>query len=126
ARGGATVIFSTHVMQHAERLSDRLLLLARGRKVFEGTQAEARAQLPPRLLLTARADPARLPGVASAVAAGRPENGWQEWDVTLAPGRSAADLLQHCTANGFALRSFDLHRPSLHDVFLHLVGGQAR
>ncbi|HKU55087.1 MAG TPA: ATP-binding cassette domain-containing protein, partial [Rhizomicrobium sp.] len=46
ARGGATVIFSTHVMQHAERLSDRLLLLARGRKVFEGTQAEARAQLP--------------------------------------------------------------------------------
>src|SRR5579872_5902997 len=46
AKGGATVIFSTHVMQHAERLSDRLLLLARGRKVFEGTQAEARAQLP--------------------------------------------------------------------------------
>lgn len=126
ARGGATVIFSTHVMQHAERLSDRLLLLARGRKVFEGTQAEARAQLPPRLLLTAQADPARLPGVANAVAAGRPENGWQEWDVTLAPGRSAADLLQHCTATGFALRSFDLHRPSLHDIFLHLVGGEAR
>ena len=38
AAGGATVIFSTHVMQHAERLSDRLLLLARGRKVFEGTR----------------------------------------------------------------------------------------
>ena len=70
--GGATVIFSTHVMQHAERLSDRLLLLARGRKVFEGTQAEARAQLPPRLLLTAQADPAHLPGVARAVAAGKP------------------------------------------------------
>ena len=131
ARGGATVIFSTHVMQHAERLSDRLLLLARGRKVFEGTQAEARAQLPPRLLLTARADPAQLPGVASAAAVGvvptkLPEEGWQEWDVTLAPGRSAADLLQYCTANGFVLRSFDLHRPSLHDVFLHLVGGEAR
>jgi ABC-2 type transport system ATP-binding protein len=127
AKGGATVIFSTHVMQHAERLSDRLLLLARGRKVFEGTQAEARAQLPPRLRLTAQADPAQLPGVASAVAVGVApgkfnERGWQEWDVTLAPGRSAADLLQHCTANGFALRSFDLYRPSLHDVFLHLVG----
>ena len=126
ARGGATVIFSTHVMQHAERLSDRLLLLARGRKVFEGTQAEARAKLPPRLLLTAQADPAQLPGVANAVAAGTAREGWQEWDVTLMPGRNAADLLQHCTANGFALRSFDLHRPSLHDVFLHLVGGEAR
>ena len=123
AKGGATVIFSTHVMQHAERLSDRLLLLARGRKVFEGTQAEARAQLPPRLLLTAQADPSILPGVARAVAVGTIRDGWQDWDVTLAPGREAADLLQHCTANGFALRSFDLHRPSLHDVFLHLVGG---
>ncbi len=126
ARGGATVIFSTHVMQHAERLSDRLLLLARGRKVFEGTQAEARAKLPSRLLLTAQADPAQLPGVASAVAAGVTWQCWQEWDVTLAPGREPADLLQHCTANGFALRSFDLHRPSLHDVFIHLVGGEAR
>ena len=36
---------------------------------------------------------------------------------------SPADLLQHCSANGFVLRSFDLQRPSLHDVFLHLVGG---
>jgi energy-coupling factor transporter ATP-binding protein EcfA2 len=36
ARAGTTVVFSTHVMQHAERLCDRLLLLARGRKVFEG------------------------------------------------------------------------------------------
>jgi ABC-2 type transport system ATP-binding protein len=123
ARGGATVIFSTHVMQHAERLSDRLLLLARGRKVFEGTQAEARAQLPPRLTLIAQADPGQLPGVAGAIAAGLPENGWQQWDVTLVPGQDAGGLLQHCTENGFALRGFDLHRPSLHDVFLHLVGG---
>jgi ABC-2 type transport system ATP-binding protein len=110
-------------MQHAERLSDRLLLLARGRKVFEGTQAEARAQLPPRLTLIAQADPGQLPGVAGAIAAGLPENGWQQWDVTLVPGQDAGGLLQHCTENGFALRGFDLHRPSLHDVFLHLVGG---
>ena len=123
AKGGATVIFSTHVMQHAERLSDRLLLLARGRKVFEGTQAEARARLPLRLMLTAQADPAQLLGVASAVAAGAACEGWQEWKVTLASGREPADLLQYCTANGFALRSFDQHKPSLHDVFLHLMGG---
>ena len=39
---GWTVVFSTHVMQHAERLCDRLLL-ARGRKKFEGTLDEAPA-----------------------------------------------------------------------------------
>jgi ABC-2 type transport system ATP-binding protein len=125
AKGGATVIFSTHVMQHAERLSDQLLLLARGRKVFEGTQSQARAQLPPRLTLTAKADPSALPGVTRAVALGAPQEGWQQWDVTLAPGRSADDLLQHCTSNSFVLRGFDLHKPSLHDIFLHLVGGAA-
>jgi ABC-2 type transport system ATP-binding protein len=123
ARDGATVIFSTHVMQHAERLSDRLLLLARGRKVFEGTQSEARAMLPARLRLTARADPSALPGVAGATAMSPPQDGWRQWDVTLLPGQDAGGLLQHCTGNGFVLRGFDLHKPSLHDVFLHLVGG---
>jgi ABC-2 type transport system ATP-binding protein len=124
AKSGATVLFSTHVMQHAERLSDRLLLLSRGRKLFEGTQAQARARLPARLLLTARADPAALPGVARATAAAAPdEGGWRSWDVTLAAGHEPGALLQYCTEHGFALRGFDLHKPSLHDVFLHLVGG---
>jgi ABC-2 type transport system ATP-binding protein len=38
AQAGSTVVFSTHSMQHAERLTSRIVLLARGRKVFEGTQ----------------------------------------------------------------------------------------
>ena len=45
ARGGATVIFSTHVMQHAERLCDRLLLLAtrpEGVRRHAGRSARAR------------------------------------------------------------------------------------
>jgi ABC-2 type transport system ATP-binding protein len=121
-RGGSTVVFSTHVMQHAERLSDRLLLLSRGRKVFEGTQDEARATLPGRLVLTSRADPSSLAGVASATAVGPASDGWTDWKVELAPGASAGDLLQACTAGGFALRQFETHKPSLHDVFLHLVG----
>jgi len=122
ARGGSTVVFSTHVMQHAERLSDRLLLLSRGRKVFEGTQAEAAATLPSRLSLISRADPRGLKGVASATATGPANDGWTAWNVELAPGASAGDLLQACTADGFALRLFETHKPSLHDVFLHLVG----
>jgi ABC-2 type transport system ATP-binding protein len=121
ARGGATVVFSTHVMQHAERLCDRLLLLAKGRKVFEGTQDEARRALPSRLTVTSRADPAQLPGVAKASPLGQAD-GWASYDVELVPGVAAEALLERCTANGFALRQFRVHTPTLHEVFIHLVG----
>ena len=119
---GSTVVFSTHVMQHAERLCDRLLLLARGKKVFEGTQDEARAALPPRLTLTSRADPSGLPEVASATALGAAENGWTRYQLALRPAADPAGVLEACTSQGFALRSFDIHRPALHEVFIHLVG----
>src|SRR3989454_257118 len=49
ARRNHTVLFSTHVMQHAERLCDRILLLAQGRKIFDGTIPEARSRLPRRV-----------------------------------------------------------------------------
>ncbi|GGD63177.1 ATP-binding cassette domain-containing protein [Erythrobacter arachoides] len=121
AKGGATVIFSTHVMQHAERLCDRLLLLARGRKAFEGTLDEARGALPSRLVLAARMDPAGLPGVARARRLSG-EGEWQEYEVELADGAPPEALLAHCTANGVALNRFDVHRPSLHEAFIHFVG----
>lgn len=121
AREGATVVFSTHVMQHAERLCDRLLLLAKGRKAFEGTQDEARQALPSRLTLVARADPAGLPGVERAVPGGT-EGGWTSYDVELAPGAGSETLLEHCTTAGFPLRAFREHTPSLHEVFIHFVG----
>jgi ABC-2 type transport system ATP-binding protein len=122
ARGGSTIIFSTHVMQHAERLSDRLLLLSRGRKIFEGTQDEARRTLPGQLIIESRASPVGMPGVLSAIALGPAQDGWNEWAVSLAPGADAGDLLQACTTQSFALRRFDIHKPTLHEVFLHLVG----
>ena len=121
ANAGSTVVFSTHIMQHAERLTNRIALLARGRKVFEGTQEQARATLPSRLTLTTQNDPSILPGVISAKRSGA-EDGWSTWDVALKPGATPGELLQSCTTGGFALRGFESHRPSLHDVFIHLVG----
>jgi ABC-2 type transport system ATP-binding protein len=119
---GATVVFSTHVMQHAERLCDRLLFLAKGRKRFEGTLDEARASLPARLTMVSRQSPAALPGVASATRLGSPEPGWEEWEVHLAPGANAGDLLEQSVAQQFALRRCEQQRPGLHDIFIHLVG----
>jgi ABC-2 type transport system ATP-binding protein len=124
ARAGATVVFSTHVMQHAERLCDRLILIARGRKVFQGDQAAARATLPTRLTITARGDPTTLPGVAQADAVGGAGDGWTDYAVALAPGASSGAVLEACTQGGFPLRRFETRQASLHEVFLHLVGGE--
>jgi ABC-2 type transport system ATP-binding protein len=119
---GATVIFSTHVMQHAERLCDKLLLLARGRRKFEGTLGEARAQLPARLSVVARQSLGAIPGVKSCDPVGPAKDGWQEWDVELDPGIAAGDVLEACTARAIPLRRFDERQVSLHDIFLHIVG----
>lgn len=51
ARNGQTVIFSTHVMQHAERLCDQILLIHEGRKIFDGSLDAARATIPRRVIL---------------------------------------------------------------------------
>jgi ABC-2 type transport system ATP-binding protein len=124
AAKGATVIFSTHVMQHAERLCDRLLLISRGRKVFEGDQAEARGVLPARITLSTREDPRRLAFVDVAEPGTPDGEGWSQWEVTLKPGVPAAALLDACFEQGLRLRRFDEHKPSLHDVFLHLAGDE--
>ena len=121
---GAAVIFSTHVMQHAERLCDRLLLLRKGRKRFEGTLDEARAQLPVSLTAVAKSDLSTLSGVARADAGAIVGDGWREWQVALQPGVSPASVLEHCTSNGIGLRRWDERHASLHDVFVELVGGE--
>jgi ABC-2 type transport system ATP-binding protein len=123
---GATVVFSTHVMQHAERLCDRLLLLDRGRKEFEGNLDQARALLPARLTVTARAALDGVPGVANCEPAADGTDGWRDWAITLQPGAVPGDLLEHCSAGGIVLRRFEERRASLHDVFLHMVGTEEK
>jgi ABC-2 type transport system ATP-binding protein len=112
-------------MQHAERLCDELLLISRGHKVFEGDQAQARAVLPARITLTSREDPRSIELIESAVAGPPDPDGWSAWDVTLRPGTPAAALLEACFERGLRLHRFDEHKPSLHDVFLHLAGDDA-
>ncbi len=125
AHRGANVLFSTHVLEHAERLCTRLIMLARGRKAFDGDQEQARAMLPGRVRLRAKADPAGLPGVARAERLPTGDDGWTDWQIILNPGSEPGDLLQACTATGFALRDFEAHGATLHDVFLHLAGPQS-
>jgi ABC-2 type transport system ATP-binding protein len=122
AKAGSTILFSTHVMEHAERLCTRLLMLARGQKVFDGDKEAAKAMLPGRVRLRAKSDPLGLPGVATAERMPTVEEGWIDWQIVLRPGAAPGDLLQTCVQTGFALRDFEARSATLHDVFLHLAG----
>ncbi|MCM8557382.1 ABC transporter ATP-binding protein [Sphingomicrobium sediminis] len=121
-KNGAAVMFSTHVMQHVERLCDRMLVLKKGKKRFEGTPDEARELLATKVHVTAKIDPSSLGGVASAERVGSGADGWTDWQLALDPDIKAANLLEQLTASGTPLRRFDVHRADLHDVFVHLVG----
>jgi ABC-2 type transport system ATP-binding protein len=112
-------------MEHAERLCTRLIMLDRGRKVFDGNQEQARAMLPGRVRLCAKADPSRLPGVARVEQLPSTEDGWSDWQVVLKAGAEPGDVLQACVETGFALRRFEAHSATLHDVFLHLAAPPA-
>lgn len=121
---GCTILFSTHVMAHAERLCDRLLILGGGRGLFEGTVSEARSVLPVRISLeTVEPTPLleALPGVRHLEARGE-----GRWHLELEPGASASAVLEACFERSLRLRRFDVREPDLHEVFVHLVGPSAR
>ena len=121
---GRTVIFSTHVMAHAERLCDRLAIIARGRKLFDGTPEEARRSLPCRVRLQSTDSIARLqdlPEVSSMLSAGE-----GRWDIELTDGANPQAVLEACFAAGIRLSSFQFTEPTLHDVFVKQVGSDAK
>ncbi len=123
AEAGATVVFSTHVMAHAERLCDRVVLLAGGRKVFDGTVQEARSRAPGRLILEGDLPPgavAALPGVAEVVVSDLA--GGQRLEIRLTPGAQAHQALSAAFLAGLPVRRFESHEPGLHEAFLLLTG----
>ena len=132
ASNGRTVIFSTHIMQHAERLCERLLLITQGRKVFDGTVEEAHAIIPRRVVLETSGDIQSvrdLDGVLSVqeqVAEDTGNSGTRLWELYVKEHTDPQLILKHCFENGVSLSRFDFTQTSLHDVFVHLVGKEAR
>jgi ABC-2 type transport system ATP-binding protein len=131
AARGSTVIFSTHVMQHAERLCDHLLLIVKGRKIFDGTVAGAKQTIPRRVLISTETgiDPlVGLEGIADIKSLGESatQSGTRDWEIRLRGQTSAQTILERCFQNGIVLRRFDHSEPSLHDVFVSLVGAEGK
>ena len=124
AADGATVLFSTHVMQHAERLCDKVVLVARGRKAFEGTVGEAKATSPRFLELEGDIDvgaAGRLPGV-EAVEIVSETDGVRVLRAALRSGTGGQEALKAAFVGGLDVRRFELKEPTLHDAFIGLTG----
>lgn len=128
AAAGRTILFSTHVMEHAERLCDRILLIAEGKKAFEGTVQEALALAPSTAVLETEGEfdlaAVLAPRGFSVVAEGQ-EHGNRRWRARLENGRGSRQLLQACVEAGAPLSLFEPSRASLHEAFVALVGDSA-
>jgi ABC-2 type transport system ATP-binding protein len=116
--GGTTVLLTTHYLDEAEHLADRVGVLVSGRLVAEGTPAELMAAAPEATIVFelpngVAAEELGVPGSAT-VEAGR---------VTLAtetPTAALAAITAAAVERGVELASLSVTRPSLEDVFLRI------
>jgi ABC-2 type transport system ATP-binding protein len=114
---GATILFSTHVMAHAERLCDRLAIIAKGTRRFEGTVADARGMLPMQAHYVPHAphDGIRALLPADAVVEG------EGWRFTV-PDEGIEPLLVKLIDAKHGISGLSIERPGLHEAFVRIVG----
>ncbi|MDP3178830.1 MAG: ATP-binding cassette domain-containing protein [Spirochaetaceae bacterium] len=117
---GATVLFSTHIMEHAEKICERILLVDKGKEVVTGSLAEVKSRY------GRNAVQIEFDGDASFVSGlGFVENAtaYPRWiEVELKPGADPDDLFR-AVAGRLRVRRFEVVAPSLHKIFIRLVGG---
>lgn len=120
---GKTVIFSTHMLEHAEKLCDYFLLINRGKKIFDGTLDEIRSDYPTDMVsVELEGDMSfveRLPHVRTTEADGRRLN------VRLDEKADTQAFLR-VIAEKSRVRSFEVKSPSLHEIFIDKVGRNDR
>jgi ABC-2 type transport system ATP-binding protein len=117
AERGVTIIFSTHVIAHAERLCERIAIIAKGKVSFDGLVSTARDRLRPQVHLETE----NLDGpMAQSIAAdARQEGNW--WHFTL-PDSGAEPLLTALVEGKAGVKSLSIERPGLHDAFVAIAG----
>jgi ABC-2 type transport system ATP-binding protein len=115
---GKTIVFSTHVLEQAEKLCDEICLLARSKKILEGNLRELKRRFSHNLLhLSVDAPPAEiaaLPGVASS----QPVNGG--YVISLEPGMDHREFLRR-TLDRHPVRGFSAKDPELEEIYLDAV-----
>jgi ABC-2 type transport system ATP-binding protein len=113
---GTTILFSTHDMNVAERMCDRIFMIFRGRKVLDGTLDEIQSAYgSDTVRVKIEGSPAvldSLPGVVSVNDFG------QLQEVRLA---GDPQLLLAALVARARVRHFEVTRPSLHDIFVRIA-----
>ena len=117
-----TLIFSTHQMDEAERLSDRICLINRGRKVLEGPLREVKAQFGRNRVVIAFHGDDRFLNDADLVR--RADRFGNYVEVELQAGAEAQELLRRAV-EAAEIQRFEVAEPSLREIFVTSVGGEA-
>jgi ABC-2 type transport system ATP-binding protein len=125
-RRGKTVIFSTHVMETAERMCDAVCIIARGEKVLDGPVAQVKAEHGTRSVALVLQDGAGRTGTERVLQdrtlVSRVDDLNRAFEIELAAGASPQQLLRRLVDSGAAVERFELVHPSLHQIFLQRVG----
>jgi ABC-2 type transport system ATP-binding protein len=124
---GKTVIFSTHLMDNAERLCDSVCIIAHGDKVLDGEVASVKQARGTRSV--ALAIDGTVPDSVHALLQDRKlvtrvDDQNRYFEIELATGADAQDILKKVVASGASVRRFELIAPSLHQIFLERVGAK--
>jgi len=127
ARNGTTVLFSTHIMEQAEKLCDSVCIIAKGSKVLDGRLAEIKREYGGRTVAIA------VDGGVEALHTILEDRGVvakadrypQYAEVELVAGVSPQTLLESIIRQGLQVRRFEAGEASLHKIFVDLVGKDA-
>jgi ABC-2 type transport system ATP-binding protein len=120
AANGTTVIFSTHVIAHAERLCENVAIIAGGKVPYAGSVEVARDRIPPQVRLETRRDDG--PWRAALPADARHEGAF--WYFTL-PESGIEPLLRALIEGEAGILSLSIERAGLHDAFVAIAGEAA-
>jgi ABC-2 type transport system ATP-binding protein len=125
---GKTVIFSTHLMDNAERICDSVCIIARGEKVLDGSIAEIKQSHGTRnIALSLDGDASSAVSAVSEILAdrrlvSRVDDSNRYFEIEIAPGADPQDLLRRIVDTGASVQRFELVQASLHQIFLEKVG----
>jgi ABC-2 type transport system ATP-binding protein len=120
--GGTTILLSTHLMDQAERLCERVCLISRARKVLDGDLRELKAAEWKGVVAVAFEGPDRWVDGPEIARAERMNGGLH---LVLHEGADHQAILRRGIQAGAEILRFELVEPRLHEIFVRHAGGDA-